>query len=155
VGHCRDAASHAALEVAADLAVRLHAELHVVHCIDLSDYPIDPDAHDWEAQAQATLAEEQRQVRQALVEHPGRWTYHAAHGHPVALLAQIAEEHDALFIVVGNHGEGFSPALRRLMHGRSVSHGLIGRKRRPVLVVTAAKSAATTSQAPARAGSVS
>jgi nucleotide-binding universal stress UspA family protein len=55
VGHCRDAASHAALEVAANLAVRLHAELHVVHCIDLSDYPIHPDAHDWEAQAQAHL----------------------------------------------------------------------------------------------------
>ncbi len=51
VGVNRDPASQEALIVAADLARRLHAHLHVVHVVDLADYPIDPDASDWEQRA--------------------------------------------------------------------------------------------------------
>lgn len=35
---------NAVLVTGADLAARLNATLHVVHVVDLSDYPIDPDA---------------------------------------------------------------------------------------------------------------
>ena len=136
LGHSRDAASHEALRVAADLAHRLHAHLHVVHGVDLGDYPIDPDAADWEEQAQQTLAEQQEGVHAALAEAPEGWTYHASRGDPVTLISAVAEEHNALMIIVGTRGEGFGPAVERLL-GRSVSHGVIRRQHRPVLVVPA------------------
>jgi len=40
----------------------------------------------------------------------------------------------ALMIIVGNRGDGPAAALNRLLH-RSVSRAVIGRQRRPVLVV--------------------
>ncbi|MDX6585475.1 MAG: hypothetical protein QOI10_4659, partial [Solirubrobacterales bacterium] len=49
VGYSEDPASGSALAVAADLAGRLFAHLHVAHVIDLDDYPIDPDSPSWEA----------------------------------------------------------------------------------------------------------
>ena len=53
------------------------------------------------------------------------------------LLAVVAEEYDALMIIVGTRGTGAGAALGRLLH-RSVSRGVIGRQRRPVLVVPSA-----------------
>lgn len=126
----------AVLGVGADLAARLGAALHVVHVVDLSDYPIDPDSPDWERQAQQTLAHEQRDVEDALArrQHTS-WTYHAAHGDPVALLRQVADTHDALMFIVGSRGEGAASIASRLIGVPSVSHGLIARSHRPVLVV--------------------
>jgi nucleotide-binding universal stress UspA family protein len=135
VGYSDDPASRGALAVAADLAWRLSAHLHVAHVIDLDDYPIDPDSPSWEADAQATLADEQQQVESALAGRVESWTYHAARGVPARLLAALAEEHDALFVIVGTHGEGAGAMLVRMLRGRSVTHGLIGRNRRPVIVV--------------------
>jgi nucleotide-binding universal stress UspA family protein len=134
LGHSRDPASDRALEVAADLAMRLHAHLHVVHAIDLGDYPIDPDAADWEQQGRRTLAAEHDHVRSVLAGRPVGWSHHAWHGDPVTLLATVAEEQQALMIIVGTRGEGFAAAVGRLVR-RSVSHGLVGDGRRPVLVV--------------------
>jgi nucleotide-binding universal stress UspA family protein len=134
LGHGRDPASALALRVAADLARRLHAHLHVVHGVDLGDYPIDPDAADWEDQARRALAEQRRAVATALAGTDRTWTYHAARGSPAALLASVAEEHDALMIIVGTRGEGFLAHLDRLLGG-SVSHGVIRGQHRPVLVV--------------------
>jgi hypothetical protein len=57
VGFDRSAASLAALGKAAELGAQLGAELHVIHAVDLSDYPVDPDAADWEEQAAASLEE--------------------------------------------------------------------------------------------------
>lgn len=136
LGHGADPASAQALHVAADLAGRLHAYLHVVHAVSLDDYPIDPDAADWEQQARRALAEQHDQVRAALAGHPDGWSYHAARADPVRLLASVATQHDALMIIVGTRGEGFGPAIERLL-GRSVSHGVIHRQHRPVLVVPA------------------
>lgn len=125
----------AVLRTGADIAGRLDATLHVVHVVDLSDYPIDPDAWDWEQQAERTLAAEKRAVEAALAAQPTPWTYHAAHGNPVALLRQVADEYDALMIVVGTRGEGGGSILSRLTGEPSVSHGLVARTHRPVLVV--------------------
>jgi nucleotide-binding universal stress UspA family protein len=126
----------AVLHHGADLAARLGAALHVVHVVDLSDYPIDPDSPDWEQQAQKTLAAEQRDVESTLVDLPGSWTYHAAHGDPVTLLCQVADSHDALMFIVGSRGEGARRVISRLLGTRpSVSHGLIARSHRPVLVI--------------------
>lgn len=126
----------AVLQHGADLAMRLGAALHVVHVVDLSDYPIDPDSPDWEQQARKTLAAEQHDVESALADSPGSWTYHAAHGDPVALLRQVADSYDALMFVVGSRGERAGSVISRLLGTRpSVSHGLIAYSHRPVLVI--------------------
>jgi hypothetical protein len=52
--------------VAADITRRMDPHLHIAHGVDLGDYPIDPDALDWEEQAACALVEEHEQVRIAL-----------------------------------------------------------------------------------------
>ncbi|HEX2892903.1 MAG TPA: universal stress protein [Marmoricola sp.] len=135
VGFDRQPVSLQALDVAADLATRLRAELHVVHAVDLADYPIDPDSADWDEQAEAVLAEEHEKVREVLNRKPVPWAYHAAHGDPVDLLTAVADERDALMIVVGTRGHSRTAAIARLLD-RSVTRALTGRgQHRPVLIV--------------------
>lgn len=134
VGHSRAPASQEALRVARDLAARLDARLDVVHGVALGDYPVDPDAADWDRQAQETLAEQREQVEIALAGCPRPWSYRVARGDPVSLISSVAEESDALMIIVGTRGRGVGPTIERLCGG-SVSHGLLRRQDRPVLVV--------------------
>jgi nucleotide-binding universal stress UspA family protein len=127
--------SRCALDVAADLAQRLDARLHVVHVIDLSDYPIDPDAADWEERARKTLALEHETVRTVLRTFNGPWTYHAWHGEPAVLLARVADEYDAFMVIIGARRDGVGAVINHLL-SRSVSGNLTGRRgHRPVLVV--------------------
>jgi nucleotide-binding universal stress UspA family protein len=139
VGHGPDPASQEALSVARDLAGRLGARVHVVHGIGLRDYPIDPDAADWEEQGERTLAEERDQVQDALATCPPGGTYRVTRGDPVRSISAAAEENDALMIIVGTRGAGLGAAIARLLCG-SVSHGLIRRQQRPVLIVQASRS---------------
>jgi nucleotide-binding universal stress UspA family protein len=135
MGFDRSPSSRCALEVAADLARRLGARLHVVHVIDLSDYPIDPDAADWEEQAQKVLALEQETVHGVLRTFNGQWTYHAWRGEPATLLAKVADECDALMVIIGARQDGFGAAITHLL-SRSISASLTGhRGHRPVLIV--------------------
>ncbi|WP_204761513.1 universal stress protein [Lentzea nigeriaca] len=140
VGFDDQAASLAALRTAADLARRLHADLHVVHGVDLRDYPVDPDsdAEVWEGHARAALEHLHVKVAEALADHPGAWTYHAWSGNPVRLLASVADEQQALMIVVGTHRHR---SLARMMRG-SVSRGVTRSAHRPVLLVADAESPA-------------
>ncbi|GJF02431.1 hypothetical protein PSD17_13940 [Pseudonocardia sp. D17] len=134
LGHSRDPVADDALRVAADLARRLHAHLHVVHGVDLSDYPVDPDRPDWEEEARRALAAQRRRVAAVLAGSPGSWTYHAGHGDAAGLLIDVAEETDALMIIVGSHGEGVGATFERLLGG-SVSRAVLRRQHRPVLIV--------------------
>ena len=134
LGFDRDEASHAALAVGMDMAERLEADLAVVHIVNLGDYPISPEAPDWEERAQEALAEERHDVEQALVGHRFGWSYEARYGSPVHTLIDVAEERDALMIIVGRHGDGVSEGLRRLIDG-SVSRRLVKTATRPILVV--------------------
>lgn len=134
VGFDRSAASLAALGKAADLGRRLGADLHIVHAVDLADYPIDPDADDWEAQATTTLESERHTVSVALVGYPYGWSYLALRAEPAQALARTAERFDALMIVVGVRSAGWRHLLERLA-APSVSHRLIAGTDRPVLVV--------------------
>lgn len=135
LGFDRTPQSWYALTMATDLATRLDAHLHVVHIVDLRDYPIDPDSADWEEQGRATLAEEVEAAGVALAEWSGQWIYHQKHGDPVRALLAVAAAHDALMIIVGTHGAGMGAALQHLLGGAmSVSHGLM-RHHRPVLVI--------------------
>ena len=135
LGHRHGPLGTAALRVGADLATRLRAALHVVHVVDLVDYPIDPDAWDWDQQADRALLAERRDVETELAELGTPWTYRADRGDPVSLLRQVADDHDALMIIVGTRGEGAGSGLSRLLGTPSVSHGLVARTHRPVLVV--------------------
>jgi nucleotide-binding universal stress UspA family protein len=134
VGYDRTPQSREAVAVAMDLGSRLGSFLHVVHAIDLRDYPIDPDAHDWEDKAAETLAEARRVATALLHHYVWGWTYLAGRGDPARLLMSVANEHDALMIVVGSRGEGLHVLVERLI-SPPVSHRLIDRSRRPVLVV--------------------
>jgi nucleotide-binding universal stress UspA family protein len=134
VGHDRHPGSRRVLEVAADLAARLNAHLHVVHAVDLSDYPIDPDSPDWEDRAASVLTADRDDVREQLAARSGGWTYHAGRADPVHLINAVADECDAVMVVVGTRGSGPRATVQRLFDG-SVSHKLIGHQHRPVLVV--------------------
>ncbi|MGD9957652.1 universal stress protein [Pseudonocardia sp.] len=124
------------LLVAADLAAMIGARLHVVHVVDLRDYPADPDASDWEERAGGQVAEHRRRVDALLDarEPPPSRAQEVRRGDPVAEIAAVAGEQGAFMIVVGSRGEGVGAALSRLVDP-SVSHGLIRRQHRPVLVV--------------------
>jgi nucleotide-binding universal stress UspA family protein len=136
VGHGQDPSSDQALLTAVDLARRMGGRLHIVHVIDLNDYPVNIDAPDWEQRGAESVAAEQRHVERMLADAPVPWTYEARHGDPTKVLCTAADERNALLIVVGSRGEGLRRALGRLMDP-SISHGVIQRQYRPVLVVPA------------------
>lgn len=148
LGWDRTPASRAALVVAADLAVRLGADLHAVHVADLNDYPVDPELPGWGAEADETLARGRHEVETELGQSRCAWTYHAARGEPVSALTGVADACDALMIVVGTRGEGLNGWIQRLLTA-SVSHGLIRRQGRPVLVVPPQRPADTAADATA------
>jgi nucleotide-binding universal stress UspA family protein len=143
VGYNRSEASRHALTVATDLAARLGARLHVVHVVDMNDYPVDPDSADWEQRGQADLEDESRAAAAALHAWPGEWTYDVRRDDPVRAPADIAHRENALMLVVSTRGGGIGVALGRLLSATpSVSHGL-ERGGVPVLVVPAPPATST------------
>lgn len=139
LGYAHGPAGDRAVRVAADLASRLGVDLHVVHVVDSRDYPVDPDAADFDTEAERRLADQHDRV-EALLRRAGHagagYSQDTVRGAPVAALAAAADAVDAFMIVVGSRGEGPGSALARLVEP-SVSHGLIGHQSRPVLVVPA------------------
>jgi nucleotide-binding universal stress UspA family protein len=105
-----------------------------VHGVNLDDYPIDPDAADWEEQARRVLDAQRSRVETVLAGSGGGWSYHAGRGDPVGVITAVADDHDALMIVVGSRGEGAGAAIERVLGG-SVSRGVLRHGRRPVLIV--------------------
>jgi nucleotide-binding universal stress UspA family protein len=134
VGFDRRPESLTALMTAAELGRRLAAELRIIHAIDLTDYPVDPERGDWEDSGQEALQQEEETVAHELAHYQYSWSYVALRGDPVRALSRVADETDALMIVVGSRGEGWHRVLDR-MASPSVSHRLIERCGRPVLVV--------------------
>ena len=126
--------SSAALRFAVVMAQRLDAHLHVVHVVDVDDLPIDPDAWNWEEQLDQRLAEDATTARTLLDQLHAHWTYHAARGRPSDVIADLAEETDALMIIVGGPRGGVLSFIETLA-GQSVSHQLARQHGRPVLIV--------------------
>lgn len=135
VGHDRQLESLAALNVAKDFADRLNVWLHIVHVVNLSDFPVDPDSADWESYERERLEAEQSMVVESLQDHPRGWSYYVGRGDPAQRLIRVAEENDALMIVVGSHGKGVRASLGRIIEP-AVSHRLIQETQIPVLVVS-------------------
>ncbi len=123
-----------ALVAAVDFTRRLSARLVVVHAVAVEDYPVDPDAEEWEFGAHEVLVAERAAAVGALEGCGVPWSFHAWHGDPVHVLARAADEVDALMIVVGAHPDSWRHLLERL-GSPSVAHRLLHRTTRPVLVV--------------------
>lgn len=134
VGVDRSPASMAALTKAAELGRRLGADLHVVHAVDLSDYPVDPDAFDWEDQAAKSIQGERQAVSVNLADYPHPWVYVALRADPAEALNRAADDCDALMIVVGVRSTGWRHLLEGGWGG-AVSGRLVGHCHRPVLLV--------------------
>lgn len=126
--------STSALEYAIDLARRISAHLHVVHIVDIDDLPIDPDSSDYAAELRATLDSQARRARELLDGLDASWTYHSWHGSPADLLATVADEQDALMVIIGSPRGGFVSFIDTI-GGMSVSHRLISQHRHPLLIV--------------------
>lgn len=134
VGFDRFPESEHALVVAADLARRLRAFVHVVHAVSVDDYPIDPDADDWEERLADVLDEQRRTVTGLLAGVVAGWTYQVGRGSPVELLVSASEARNALMIVIGTRQGGLGPPIDRLLHP-SIPARVLRRQHRPVLVV--------------------
>jgi nucleotide-binding universal stress UspA family protein len=142
--------SLAALVTAAELGRRVAAELRVIHAIDLTDYPVDPEGEDWEDKGRELLQQEQETVARQLAHYEYSWSYVALHGDPVRALSRVGDESGALMIVVGSRGEGWHRVFERIA-SPSVSHRLIQCCGRPVLVVGHPHSRHRTDRRPPRA----
>jgi nucleotide-binding universal stress UspA family protein len=132
--------SQAALANAARLSERLRLRLVVAHVAEPAYIPYaaaapfggtaGQDALAAEVHSQKAIAErllEQVVVKAGLVDAERR----ASVGQPAERLADLADDEDAEFIVVGSRGRG---ALKAAFLG-SVSNSLIGVARCPVLIV--------------------
>jgi nucleotide-binding universal stress UspA family protein len=126
--------SSAALRFAVVMAQRLDAHLHVVHVADVDDLPIDTDDWNWKEQLDRRLAENATTARTLLNQVHAHWTYHAARGRPSDVIADLAEETDALMIILGRPSGGILSFIETLA-GQSVSHQLSRQHGRPVLIV--------------------
>jgi nucleotide-binding universal stress UspA family protein len=140
VGWDRQPASAAALRFAVGLSQRLGAHLHVVHIADFDDLPVDPDSWDWEQQFHDSLEAHAVGARALLNELGANWTYHAMHGRPPDVLADLAEEVDAVMIVLGAPRGGMHSFIDTFA-GQSVSYQLARKHGRAVLVVPDTSSA--------------
>lgn len=130
VGFDRHPSGQAAVTTAACLASRLGARLLVVHVVDLEDYPLDPDAADWEEYAEAAVAREREQVRALLTGFDVPWEFLAERGDPAGRLIALAAEYDALMIVIGLPRPGLAVHLLEASVARRVAR----RTDRPVLL---------------------
>ncbi|MDZ7881748.1 MAG: universal stress protein [Mycobacterium sp.] len=137
VGFDRAESSMQALRFAITLAAAVNAHLHVAHIVDLEDFPIDPDGDDWQEHVVDALAQERARACDLLRASPVNWTYSALHGDPAGVLRVLADDHDALMIVVGSARGGVMSALDRAL-GESVSAHLLRHAHRPVVLVPVA-----------------
>jgi nucleotide-binding universal stress UspA family protein len=128
--------STAALHFAIDLAQRLDACVHIVHILDMDDEPLDPDSDCRESQARTAVAADETAAREELAGRDVSWEYHHAHGGAAAALLAVAQQYEALMIILGSPRGGPASALDTLL-GQSVSHRLIGAKRVPLVLVPA------------------
>lgn len=134
VGFDCSAASLLALRAAADLGRRLGARLAVVHAIDLADYPVDPDAGDWEMQAKEALAAEREVVATELAGYETGWVHRCLRAPAGDALTRVADDEDALMIVVGMRQYGLARVVDHLLDP-PVSRQVIKHSGRAVLVV--------------------
>ena len=130
--HSSQASLHA-LAVAKSVGTPMSAEIHVVHGIELLDYPLDPEAPDWEKQGEAFVEGERETVETVMADYVGPWHYHQVRGSAYRAICQLAETCEPMMVIVGRRHVnrvaerlGSHSLMERLFDGCSC----------PVLVVT-------------------
>ncbi|AYM42201.1 universal stress protein [Mycobacteroides chelonae] len=136
VGWDRHPPSTAALRFGIDMARRLGACVHAVHILDMDDEPMDIDTDSWEAQAGNAVTAAEAEAVEQLAGQEVAWKYHRAQGPAAAALLGVAQQYEAMMIILGSPRGGLASALDALL-GQSVSHRLIGAKRVPLVLVPA------------------
>jgi len=131
VGHDGHPAADAALRLAIDLGEKLGAQLHVVHCVTVEDAGLDPDTEEFEEQLERNVADERDSIDRALANTSVQWHYHQESGDTAARLAALADQVDAMLLIVGSTHRGMFHQLT----ARSVSRRLVQMQKRPVVVV--------------------
>lgn len=122
-----------ALAAALDLARRLDAEVNVVHVATLRDYPINPDTPDWEIEGWHHLGDIREEAERLLATCADA-RFIERRGDPATVLQEIAEECDALMIIVGLSRSGAAGWVSHLV-SRPVSRAVTRHPGRPVLLV--------------------
>lgn len=117
--------------------MRLNAHVHVVHIQDMDDEPLDPDCDSWESQSRTAIAAAETSAHDEFSTGDVSWEYHRAHGPAAVQLLGVAQQCDALMIILGSPRGGPASALDTLL-GQSVSHRLIGARRVPLVLVAGA-----------------
>ncbi|EIV24848.1 hypothetical protein MA3A0119R_2475 [Mycobacteroides abscessus 3A-0119-R] len=102
----------------------------------MDDEPLDPDCDSWESQSRTAIAAAETSARDEFSTGDVSWEYHRAHGPAAVQLLGVAQQCDALMIVLGSPRGGPASALDTLL-GQSVSHRLIGARRVPLVLVPA------------------
>lgn len=129
--------SDAALDFAVEMAERLGARLHVVHVTDLADYPVNPDLAGSNVEADTvrnSLEHRKAEVERLMTVFTGEWTYTGETGNAVERLNRIANQYNALAIVLGASAPGLGGALHRALKG-SVLRDMTKHSNRVVMVV--------------------
>ncbi|MBX9152284.1 universal stress protein [Rhodococcus sp. YH3-3] len=116
------------------------ADVHVVHCVDSEDMPIETDSPQYENRFQHAVAAQRDHAVAALQTFPGAWTYDCVRADPAEYLLKSAKEYGAFVIVVGAPRTGAVSALGALLH-TSVSSRLTRQDQYPVLLIPAAVTA--------------
>jgi nucleotide-binding universal stress UspA family protein len=132
VGYKNSDDSRHALDTAIGLAEPLGAVVHVVHVVELGDYPVDPDSEDWEERGRMHLELIGEQVSARIRAVPGA-TFSVDHGDPATVLHEVAADKGAVMIVVGLPAKGVGPLSR--LFTRPVSTTVIKHLHTPVLLV--------------------
>ncbi|MCW2093111.1 UNVERIFIED_ORG: nucleotide-binding universal stress UspA family protein [Rhodococcus erythropolis] len=129
-----------ALAFAVTFAEGQDADIHVVHCIDSEDMPIETDSPQYENRFQHTIDAQRDHAVAALQTFPGAWTYDCVQADPAEYLLEAAKDYGAFVIVVGAPRPGAVSALGALLH-TSVSSRLARQSRYPILLIPATASA--------------
>lgn len=119
-----------------DLAQKTGAALYVVHVIDQFDQPINPDSADWEKRHKEAIEGQRATAQSVLDETSLKWFYRTARGRPRNLICKIGDDVDAALFVVGRDPDR-GKIRAAFTHGVSLSHSLLKKTKRPVLIVPA------------------
>ncbi|GAA4392764.1 universal stress protein [Tsukamurella soli] len=117
----------AVVRFATEIAVRLDAQVDVVHVHDLSDMPEDPDGVDWDEQVQAHLDLLTHRIENELAGLRNGWTYHVARGEaPARLLLRLADDLHAYMLILGSPHAGIFAIIAEVL-GHHVARGILAR----------------------------
>ncbi|MGG7104069.1 universal stress protein [Rhodococcus sp. 24CO] len=136
VGIGSEPSSGDVLEFALSLATAEGASLHVVHCINAEDQPVETDSPQFEKRLNSTMITQREHTRCALTSHAGTWTYDCNHGDPAGLILSTAEKYGAFTIVIGAPRRGPISAMSQVLHS-SVASRLNRQNRYPIVLVPA------------------